>query len=60
MDTWLYYGVGRMSSTKLSLDQVYTIGDKELTGEEIYNRLEMFEVLYAFAKSERERVCGGK
>lgn len=49
-----------MSSTKLSLDQVYTIGDKELTGEEIYNRLEMFEVLYAFAKSERERVCGGK
>ena len=47
-------------SKQLSLDQVYSIGDKELSGKEIYERLAMFEVLYAFAKSEHERVHGGK
>ena len=49
-----------MSSTKLSLDQVYTVGDKTLTGEEIRDRLLMFDKLSAFVESEHERIHGGK
>ena len=59
MDIRLHYGVGRMSSTKLQLDQVYTVGDKTLTGEEIRDRLRMFDKLSAFVESEHARL-GGK
>lgn len=49
-----------MSSTKLSLDQVYTVGDKTLTGEEIRDRLLMFDKMSQFIESEHARVHGGK
>ena len=49
-----------MSSTKLSLDQVYTVNGVELTGEEIRDRLLMFDKLSAFVESEHARVHGGE
>ena len=49
-----------MSSQQLFLDQVYTVGDKTLTGEEIRDRLVMFDKLSAFVESEHARVHGGE
>ena len=60
MDIRLHYGVGRMSSTKLQLDQVYTVGDKTLTGEEIRDRLVLFDKMSAFIENEHARINGGK
>jgi hypothetical protein len=47
-----------MSSQQLFLDQVYTVGDKTLTGEEIRDRLVMFDKLSAFVESEHARLGG--
>ena len=49
-----------MSSTKLQLDQVYTVGDKTLTGEEIRDRLLMFDKMSQFIENEHARINGGK
>ena len=47
-----------MSSHTIFLDQVYTVGDKTLTGEEIRDRLVMFDKLSAFVESEHARLGG--
>ena len=49
-----------MSSTKLSLDQVYTVNGVELTGEEIRDRLLMFDKMSQFIENEHARVHGGE
>ena len=49
-----------MSSQQLFLDQVYTVGDKTLTGEEIMDRLVMFDKMSQFIENEHARVHGGE
>ena len=49
-----------MSSQQLFLDQVYTVGDKTLTGEEIRDRLLMFDKMSQFIENEHARINGGK
>ena len=47
-----------MSSQQLFLDQVYTIGDKKVTGEEISYKLKMFDKMVNYFEKGLERIDG--
>ena len=49
-----------MKPTQLFLDQVYTINGENLTGEEIRDRLLLFDKMSTFIENEHARVTGGK